>query len=315
MWPYLIKRLAATMLVVVAASALTFFVLHLAPGATPVLILKYTFIGLEEIPTDSEIAEISDRFKLNAPLYLQYFRWLKEAVSGNLGMSFVYSQPVAELLMIKLPATALLAALSSMLSLAVAVPLGMITAVRRNTLIDQLGRIAALFAVSMPGFWLALILIIVFSIKLDLLPVAGYGGFLHFILPCVTLAAGMSAVIMRIMRSSVLDVMGQDYIMTARSKGLSETAVFTGHALKNAMLPVITVAGLQFGHLLGGSVIVETIFGWPGIGKLLVDSIFARDVPMIQGCILLVAAAYATVNLCVDVVYALIDPRISYGED
>jgi peptide/nickel transport system permease protein len=195
-----------------------------------------------------------------------------------------------------------------------ALPLGMYSAFKRNTLWDHAGRLAALFAVSMPGFWLGMVLIIVFSIKLDLLPVTGYGSMAHLVLPCLTLGAGMSAVTMRMMRSSMLEVMGQDYITTARSKGLSEAAVFRGHAFKNALLPVITVAGLQFGHLLGGAVIVETVFGWPGLGKLLVDSILARDMPMIQGCILLVASAYALVNLLVDFLYALIDPRIRYRE-
>lgn len=314
MWLYVIKRLAATILVVVAASALTFGILHMAPGATPVLVLKYAFIGMEEVPTDFEIADITRRFNLDAPLLLQYFWWLREALSGSLGTSYVYGQPVAELLMLKLPATALLALISSLVSLLLAVPLGMYSALKRNTLLDHAGRLITLFAVSMPGFWLGMVLIIVFSIKLDLLPVTGYGGFSHLVLPCLTLGAGMSAVTMRMMRSSVLEVMGQDFITTARSKGLSEAAVFRDHAFKNALLPVLTVAGLQFGHLLGGSVIVETVFSWPGLGKLLVDSIFARDLPMIQGCVLLVASAYALINLLVDFLYALIDPRIHYRE-
>ncbi|GAB6155839.1 ABC transporter permease [Desulfosporosinus burensis] len=315
MWRFILKRLAATILVVVAASILTFGILHLTPGSTPVTILKYAFIGLEEIPTDAEITEITARYKLSDPLYKQYYRWIKQAVQGNLGDSYVYRVPVAELIRLRFPATALLAALSVALSLLIAIPLGILCAVKRNSFFDHLGRISALFAVSMPSFWLAYLLIIIFSLGFDLFPVAGFRSVSSLVLPCVTLAAGMGAVTMRIMRSSMLDVMSQDYILTARAKGLYETGVVSKHALKNAFLPVVTVVGLQFGHMLGGSVIVETVFAWPGIGKLLIDSIFAKDIPMVQGCILLIATTYALVNLLVDLSYALMDPRIRYGRE
>jgi len=312
---YISKRLAATVLVVVAASMLTFLILNLAPGVTPVLILKYAFIGLEEAPTDSEIAAITERLNLNAPLYKQYFWWFKEVLGGNLGTSYVYGLPVSTLLLSKLPATALLAVASTVISLLISIPLGTVSAIKRNTLIDHFCRLGALSAISMPNFWLGLILIIIFSLKLDLFPVTGYGKMEHLVLPCLTLGAGMAAVTTRIMRSSMLEVLSQDYIVTAKAKGLSETTIIFRHAIRNALLPVVTVAGLQFGHLLGGSVIVETVFAWPGVGKLLVDSILARDIPLIQGCILLVATAYALVNLFVDLSYALLDPKIRYGRE
>ncbi|HBT20559.1 MAG TPA: glutathione ABC transporter permease GsiC [Peptococcaceae bacterium] len=310
---YISKRLAATVLVIVAASMLTFLILNLIPGVTPIMILKYAFIGLEEVPNDSEIATIIERFNLNDPLYKQYFRWLMEVLGGNLGTSYVYGLPVSTLLLSKLPATVLLAATSTVFSLVISIPLGIVSAINRNTLIDHFCRLGSLFFVSMPNFWLGLILIIIFSLKLDLFPVTGYGKLEHLVLPCLTLGSGMAAVTTRVMRSSMLEVLNQDYIITARAKGLSETIVIFRHAVRNALLPVITVAGLQFGHLLGGSVIVETVFSWPGVGKLLVDSILARDIPLIQGCILLIATAYALINLFVDLFYALLDPKIRYG--
>jgi len=315
MWKFILKRSAATILVVVAASILTFGILHLTPGSTPVTILKYAFIGLEEIPTEAEITEITERYMLNEPLYKQYYCWLKQAVQGDLGDSYVYRLPVAELISLRFPATVLLAGLSVALSLSMAIPLGILCAVKRNTFFDHLGRISALFAVAMPSFWLAYLLIIIFSLGFDFFPVAGFRGISSLVLPCVTLAAGMGAVTMRMMRSSMLEVMSQDYILTARAKGLYETGIISRHALKNAFLPVVTVVGLQFGHMLGGSVIVETVFAWPGIGKLLIDSIFAKDIPMVQGCVLLIATTYALVNLLVDLSYALMDPRIRYGRE
>ncbi|SDG30945.1 ABC transporter permease [Desulfosporosinus hippei] len=312
---FICKRLAATILVIVAASMLTFGILHLTPGSTPATILKYAFIGLEEIPTDAEITEITTRFKLSDPLYQQYYRWIKQALRGDLGDSYVYRLPVAELIGLRFPATALLAVLSVTLSLLISIPLGILCAVKRNTFFDHFNRLLALFAVAMPSFWLAYLLIIVFSLGFNLFPVAGFRSLSSLVLPCVTLAAGMGAVTLRIMRSSMLEVMGQDYILTARSKGLYERSVIAKHALKNAFLPVVTVVGLQFGHMLGGSVIVETVFSWPGIGKLLIDSIFAKDIPVVQGCILLIAGTYALVNLLVDLSYALMDPRIRYGRE
>jgi peptide/nickel transport system permease protein len=310
---FIAERLAATILVIVAASILTFFVLHLTPGETPVVILKHAFIGIDEIPTEAAIKSISERYNLNDPLYKQYFAWARRAVKGDLGISYAHQMPVMDLLKAKFPVTVLLAVLSTLLSLVLSIPLGVLCAVKRNSFVDHLGRLLALFGVSMPGFWLALIFIITFSIKLDLFPVTGFFGPSSLVLPCVTLATGMSAVTMRIMRSRMLEVMGQDYILTARSKGLPESRVVTAHAFRNALLPVITVIGLQFGHLLGGSVVVETVFAWPGIGQLLSDSIMAKDIPMVQGCVLLIAAFYAVINMLVDLSYALLDPRIRYG--
>ncbi len=313
MWQFIIKRLMATVLVIVATSMLTFGILNLTPGETGAVILKHAFIGIDETPEKSSVTDINKRYKLNNPLYKQYFTWSKEAVRGNLGTSYVYHMPVSELLKSKLPATALLAGISVILSLLIAIPLGILCAVKRNSIVDHLCRLGALLSVSMPSFWLGLLLIILFSLRLDLFPVAGYQGFSSLVLPCVTLSVSMAAVTLRIMRAKMLDVLNQDYILTARSKGLNGGKVIKRHALRNTLSPVITVVGLQFGHLLGGSVVVETVFAWPGIGKLLVDSILAKDIPVVLGCILFITTVYAVINLLVDLSYALLDPRISYG--
>ncbi|ACV61380.1 binding-protein-dependent transport systems inner membrane component [Desulfofarcimen acetoxidans DSM 771] len=315
MWQFLFKRLAAAILVVAAASMLTFGILHLTPGDTPVTILKHAFIGIEQEPTDSEVTNITNRYKLDEPLDKQYFSWIKEAVRGNLGESYVYRTSVAQIIGLRFPATVLLALVSVALSLLIAIPVGVFSAARRNSVFDHLSRLCALFAVSIPSFWLALLLIIVFSLQLDLFSVAGFRQISDVVLPCVTIAAGMSAVTMRMMRSCMLEILNQDYILTAKAKGLHESVVVWRHALRNAFLPVITIVGLQFGHMLGGTVVVETVFAWPGLGKLLIDSILAKDIPMVQGIIVLIATSYAVVNLLVDLAYVLMDPRIRYGRE
>ncbi len=312
---FLVRRLTATILVVVAVTILTFGILHLAPGTGPVLILKYVFIGIEEVPTDEEIAAVIERFNLATPLYVQYWLWLREVLHGDLGRSYVYGIPVSQLLYLKLPATVLLACTSVVVAMGIALPLGILSAVKRNTLTDHLLRFMALCSVSMPGFWLGLIMIILFSLKMNLFPVAGFGKLSHLVLPALTLAAGMAGVVMRVMRASLLEVLSQDYIIMARAKGLSGFGIIGKHALRNALLPVITLSGLHLGHLLGGAVIVETVFAWPGIGRLLFDAILARDLPLIQGCVLVIATAYAFVNLLVDMSYAWMNPRIRYGRE
>jgi len=205
-----------------------------------------------------------------------------------------------------------LAISSLILSLLIALPTGIISAIRKNTIVDNACMTGALLGVSMPNFWLGLLLIWLFALSLGLLPSFGYGGIKHLILPTITLGTSMAAITTRLTRSSMLDVLNQDYIVTAKAKGLDERMILLKHALKNAMLPVITFVGLQLGFLLGGAVIVETIFAWPGIGKLLVDSIYARDFALIQGCVLFIAVIFALANLAVDVLYAYLDPRIRY---
>ncbi len=310
---YIAKRLMVIPFIVLCVSALTFFVMHITPGESPVLILKYAFLGdIEAEPTIREIGVITERFGFNEPLYLQYLKWLNKALNGDLGISYVSDQPVIREILLRLPVTIELAVVSMLISLLISIPLGVISAVRQYSLIDKVGMMGALLGVSMPNFWLALLLILVFSLYLGWFPVFGYGSIEHIILPAVTIGTGTSAVTTRLMRSSMLEVLGQDYIITARAKGLREKVIITKHALKNALIPVTTVAGLQFAYLLEGAVIVETVFAWPGIGKLLIDSIFARDLMIIQGCVLFIAVMVVIVNLLVDILYVYMDPRIKY---
>jgi peptide/nickel transport system permease protein len=215
-------------------------------------------------------------------------------------------------ILVRFPATVKLAVVSMLVALIIAIPVGIISATRQYSFVDNVSMMGAMLGVSMPNFWLGLLLILLFSVHLGWFPVCGYGGFEHIILPALTLGTGIAAVITRLMRSSMLEVLRQDYIRTARAKGLSEKLVVSRHALKNALIPVVTVIGMQFGRVLEGAVIVETIFAWPGIGKLLVDSIYARDFAMIQGGVLFVAVIFVIVNLAVDISYTYLDPRIRY---
>ncbi|AEH45519.1 binding-protein-dependent transport systems inner membrane component [Thermodesulfatator indicus DSM 15286] len=313
---YLLKRLFIAVLVVVATSALTFFLLLASPGDTAEVIVKKILVGEEEYsPTKQEIEQVKDVFELNAPGVVLYLKWLSKAVHGDLGCSYVSGLPVTQEILTRLPATALLAITATLLSVIVAIPLGILSAARPNSFWDYACLTYSAFFISVPNFWLALILILFFSLYLDLLPVAGFGSLAHLILPAITLAAGMSAITVRLTRASLLDVLRQDYIITARAKGLAEKTILYRHALRNALIPVVTMIGLQIGHLLSGTVIVETVFGWPGIGKLLADSIEVRDIPMIQGCVVFIAIMFSLVNILVDFSYRFLDPRVKYGDE
>lgn len=297
-----------------AACALTFFLMNAIPGGTAELIIKHTFVGLEEGVTEEQISQISNRYNLDDPLYLQFFRWVKEAIlKGDIGTSYVFKKPVLYLLALRLPATIQLAGASMILSVLVGVSLGIYSALRENRISDHILRVATLFGVSMPGFWVALILILIFSLKLKLVPVAGYGNFENLILPAAALSLHSVAAVMRVTRTSMLETLGQEYIRFAKAKGLPIWRIISRHALKNAMLPVITVIGFQMGSLLGGAVVIEKIFAWPGIGSLLVDSISARDLPMVQGCVLAIVTMFLFVHFFVDMLYTHLDPRIRYG--
>ncbi len=297
-----------------AACALTFFLMNVIPGGTAELIIKHTFVGLEESATEEQINQISSRYNLDDPLYLQFFRWVKEAVlRGDIGTSYVFKKPVLYLLALRLPATIQLAGASMLLSVLVGVSLGIYSALRENRISDHILRVATLFGVSMPGFWVALILILIFSLKLKLVPVAGYGNLENLLLPAAALSLHSVAAVMRVTRTSMLETLGQEYIRFAKAKGLPVWKIISRHALKNAMLPVITVIGFQMGSLLGGTVVIEKIFAWPGIGSLLVDSISARDLPMVQGCVLAIVTMFLLVHFFVDMLYTRLDPRIRYG--
>jgi peptide/nickel transport system permease protein len=252
---------------------------------------------------------------LDKPVYIQYFTWLESVLHGNLGYSYQSKRPVIDTILPRFHATLKLAIVSLIISLMISIPIGIISAIKQYSTIDNVSMVGALLGVSMPNFWQGLLLILLFAITLGWLPVAGYGdhGDLeHMILPAITLGTSSAAITTRLMRSTMLETINQDYIQAARAKGLSERVVIGKHALKNALIPVVTMIGLNFAYLLDGSVVVETIFAWPGIGLLMVESIYMRDYPMIQGCILFVAIIFIFVNLMVDILYTYLDPRIRY---
>ena len=313
MFRYLFKRLAFMGVTVLAVCALTFFLMNIIPGGTAELILKHTVLELEEIPTDEQIAEISSRYNLHDPLYIQFGNWLAGALQGDLGSSYIQKKPVSYLLLLRLPATIQLAFAAMSIAVLIGVPLGIFCAIRENKFTDYILRIVTLMGVSMPGFWLALILILFFSVNLKLFPVAGYGELRYLVLPAVALSAHSLALTLRMVRTGMLEVMSQPYIAFAISKGLSPRYVIVRHALKNALLPAITVPALSLGHMLGGAVVIESIFAWPGVGSLLVDAISGRDIPLVQGCVLTIVGVFVTINLLVDLTYTYLDPRIRYG--
>lgn len=314
MYRYVLKRTFFMLVTVFAACALTFVLMNAIPGATPELILKHTFVGLEESANTIQIAEVSERYDLNSPLYVQFFEWFKGAIlRGDLGTSYVHDRSVVHLLALRFPSTLILAISSMAIAGFFGVVFGIYSALCENRFTDHFLRVISLFGVSMPGFWIGLILILIFSVKLKIVPVVGYGEFENLILPAVALSIHSMASILRVTRVSLLETLGEDYIKFAIAKGLPLRTMVTRHALKNAILPVITVFGFQMGHLLGGTVVIEQIFSWPGIGSLLVDSIFARDIPVVQGCITVIVMMFLLVNFFVDISYTYLDPRIRYN--
>jgi len=312
MLTYILKRLVLLVIVVVGVTMATFILMNVAPGdpAEMVAIARY---GLENL-TAVEIENIRISEGLDAPVWIQYLHWLAYTLKGDFGRSLVTGNPVLQEMLVRVPATLLLSFASLAVSLLIALPAGIISAAKQNLAVDYLVRTGAILGASMPNFWLALLLILLFSVTLGWFPVFGYGEFRHIILPAMTLGTGLIAVTTRLTRSSMLEVLQQDYITTARSLGIHERRVIFRHALKNALIPVVTVIGLQLGYLLEGTVIVESIFAWPGLGKLLVDSIYARDYAMIQACVLLFAVFFVLINLLVDILYVYLDPRIRYGK-
>jgi len=302
----LVGRLAAAALVVLGVCTLVFLLIHLVPG-DPV----EAMLGEGARPADR--AALTAALGLDRPLGEQYLSYLARLSRLDLGQSFVYQRPVADLLAERLPATLTLAAVALGLALLLAVPLGVLAACRRGLALDGAAMGFSLLGSSIPNFWLGPLLILVFSLWLGWTPVSGREGPASLILPALTLGTSLAAILARMVRSSVLEVLGEDYIRTARAKGLSPAAVLWGHALRNAWLPVLTLVGLQLGGLLGGAVITETVFAWPGVGSLLVEAIQGRDYPVVQGCILLISLAYVLVNTGTDLVYAWVDPRIRGG--
>jgi peptide/nickel transport system permease protein/oligopeptide transport system permease protein len=302
---YVIKRLFSTVPVLIGISLLLFFMLRMLPG-DPAQVLA------GQMATPEEIKTIRTQLGLDRPIHVQYASFLSRLVRFDLGRSARTQNPVTEEIWARLPNTLLLAVVAITLACLFGIPAGIISAVRPYTWVDYLVTSSALFGISMPVFWLGLMLVIVFSIFLKWLPAGGTGSWQHVVLPSITLAAFVVAFIARMTRSTMMEVLSQDYTTTARSKGLKEQVIVIKHAFRNALIPIITVVGLQFGLLLGGAVLTETVFAWPGLGRLIVDSILARDYPVIQGAILVFGLLYILVNLVVDVLYAYVDPRIRY---
>lgn len=305
MLSYVIKRLLSMIPVLIGISILLFFMLRMLPG-DPAQVLA------GQMASPEEIATIRTQLGLDRPIYEQYLSYLGRLVRMDLGRSARTQNPVIEEIWARLPNTVLLAVVAISLACLLGIPAGIISAVRPYTWVDYAVTMGALFGISMPVFWLGMMLVVLFSVILRWLPAGGTGGWQHVVLPSVTLASFVVAFIARMTRSTMLETLAQDYTTTARSKGLKENVVVIKHALKNALIPIVTVVGLQFGLLLGGAVLTETVFAWPGIGRLIVDSILARDYPVIQGTILIFGLLYLLVNLAVDLAYAYIDPRIRY---
>jgi len=303
---YLFHRLAGALLVIFGVTGIVFLLIHLIPG-DPVEIM----LGESASVADREVLRAA--LGLDKPVLTQFINYLEGLLHLDLGTSIHFRRPVSGLLLERLPATGLLAAATLAVSMALAFPLGVIAAVRRNTAWDSGAMGFSMLGVSIPNFWLGPILILVFSLWLGWFPVSGRDGFVSVVLPAVTLGTGLAAVLSRMVRSSMLEVLGEDYMRTARAKGLAPHRVILRHGLRNALLPVITLLGLQLGALLAGAVITETVFSWPGVGLLTIESIQTRDYPVLQACVLLISTTYVLVNLLTDIVYAWIDPRIRIG--
>lgn len=304
---YILRRLVYLLPVWVGISFVAFALANLSPG-DPARQMLQRELGRQ--PTGEEVTRAREALGLDDPYLVRYGRWLGSAVTGDLGTSYRTGEPVLGALLGRFPNTFQIAALGLLGALAVALPLGVLAAVWRNSVLDHASRVLALAGAAMPSYWVAYLLILIFAVRLQVLPVAGRGTWQHAVLPSVTLGLGASATLLRLTRSEMLEVLGQDFVRTGWSKGLGARAVIVGHALRNALGPVMTVAGMRFAGLLGGAVIVETIFAWPGIGKFVLDSIFDRDYPVIQGFVVFMGTVFLLVNLVVDLGYAVLDPRI-----
>jgi peptide/nickel transport system permease protein len=308
-----LRRLLATIPVLVLVTAGVFALIHLTPG-DPIDVM------MAESVDDTVKANLRRELGLDQPIYAQYAAWTWRLLHGDLGRSIRNGEPVIENVSRRIRPSLQLAALAMAISLVVATPLGILSAARRNTSVDRVGTTFALFGICMPNFLLALLLIFFFGVKLRWLPISGYvdpleemvPGLRSLVLPALTLGLALAAVVTRTLRSSMLDALSEDYVRTARAKGLSESSIIRGHVLKNALIPVVTVLGLQLGTLIGGAVITEYVFALPGVGRLVVDAVFARDYPLVQGVVLLIAVGFILSNLAVDLLYGWIDPRIRY---
>ncbi|WP_338608667.1 ABC transporter permease [Pelagibacterium nitratireducens] len=316
MLAYIIRRLGQTAVTTFVVVTMIFFLVHLIPGDPALTILG----GMAAQPTEEQIQLVRERLGLNLPIQVQYFDYLRGLLTGDLGTSLVSNRPVTYDILLRLPRTLQIAVPALILATLVGIPLGILAAIRRGRLSDLLVSTTSVAAFSLPSFVTGLFLVVIFAIQLNWLPSSGwvsptenFPGFLsRIVLPTIALAVAPAGLIMRMMRSSMLEQLGQDYVTTARAKGLIENRVIYRHVLRNSMTPVVTSLGLQAGFLFTGSVIVENVFNWPGIGTMLLDSVINRDYPVIQGLVLIVALTFVLINLLTDLTYGLIDPRIRY---
>ena len=303
MHKFILKRLLLLVPVLLGVSLLVFAIMSFTPGDPAQLILG------ENAPAHA-VEALREEMGLNDPFIQRYARFVGNAVTGDLGRSYTSGRDVFDEIFSRFPNTLILAALGVIIAVAIGIPVGIISATRQYSMIDSGSMIFALLGVSMPNFWLGLMLILVFAVNLGWLPSGGYSDWSSLILPAITLGTGSAAIITRMTRSSMLEVIRQDYIRTARAKGVAENAVINKHALKNALIPIITVIGLQFGYLLGGAVLTETVFSWPGVGRMMVDAIRQKDTPTVLGTVVFLATTFSLVNLFVDLLYGFVDPRI-----
>ncbi|MGC8780492.1 MAG: ABC transporter permease [Anaerolineae bacterium] len=306
MFSYFIRRVIALIPTLFGVSVAVFLLLHLVPGDPARMVA-----GLDA--TEADLVLIRQDLGLDKSLPEQYLTWLNNLLHGNMGKSTRSRNPVTYEIGLRMPATWQLTAVSITIAVVIGLTTGIIAATRRNSAWDYGSMIAALLGICTPSFWLGLMLMLIFAVQLHWFPTSGRGDWRHLVLPGFTLGAGAAAIIARVTRSSLLEVLNQDYIRTATAKGLRPATVIYRHALKNALIPVVTVVGLEFGYLLAGAVITETVFAYPGIGRLLVDSIGFRDFPVVQGILLILATQFVLINLVVDLIYAWLDPRIHYG--
>ncbi|MEW6375820.1 MAG: ABC transporter permease [Thermodesulfobacteriota bacterium] len=301
---YLAKRLIHSIIIILGISLIVFIITHLTGDPANLLLHP------EASQTEREL--FRRELGLDRPLYIQYFEFLKNAIQGDFGKSFRHQTPAFSLIMGALPATLELTIAAMLLSIFIGVPVGILSSIKPRSYYDRFGMTFALLGQSMPVFWAGLMLILLFAVKLGMLPSHGRGGIEHLVLPACTLGLFSTAAIARFTRSSMLDVLDSEYIKTARIKGLSEYKVVLKHALKNASIPVVTMTSLQFGRMLSGAVITETIFSWPGVGRMAVLGIYSRDYPVVQAAVFISSVLFVTINLMVDILYAYLDPRIKY---
>jgi peptide/nickel transport system permease protein len=302
---YLLRRLLLTVPVLLGVATLVFALIHLVPGDP-----AQSMLG--ESASPDEIARLRTSLGLDKPLVTQYRGFLAGVARGNLGTSFRFGTPVTQEIRKRLPDTALLAVSAMAVAIVVAIPLGIVAAVFRGRFLDHAAMTLALAGISMPSFWLGPLLAILFAVRLGWLPVSGSGTALHLVLPAVTLGTALAAILARMTRSSVIEELRELYVMAARSRGLSQSRAVLRHAFRNSLIPVVTIIGLQFGAVLTGTIITETIFGWPGVGRLLIQAINTRDYPLVQGCILFISITYVAMNLITDLTYGFLDPRIRF---